>query len=215
MRFSGSLILLGVSAQVATAGAQVAAASHLALWSIPELPGVRTEAVGQLMNTTDFTTVNTTEWAVFLDQPPEVLAGWEAAKKDRMFSVLHDALVSGGGLAKRSDTTAAQANAHIQSLEDGYLTQVTANEADDKREKGCIDSTPCVLCVAAAATVATGAVSQCASTAFTSIKGVTPAAGPAAAIFYTPIVLAFVSCAAKPVAAALGASGGCVKTLGG
>ncbi|KAJ6196435.1 hypothetical protein J3E72DRAFT_270407 [Bipolaris maydis] len=67
MRFFGSLIVLGTT---------------------PELPRVRTEAVGELINTTDFTTIDVTEWAVFLDQPPEVFVRWDATNKYRMFSLL-------------------------------------------------------------------------------------------------------------------------------
>ncbi|XP_014554669.1 hypothetical protein COCVIDRAFT_17641 [Bipolaris victoriae FI3] len=171
-----------------------------------------TEAVEELMNTTDFTTINTAEWVVFLNQPAEVLEGWDATKKHRMFSLLHDALISGGGLQKRLvDTTGAQVDEHVKSLEASYLTQVVRDEEDETEKKGCIQKTMCVLCVTAAATVATGLIVTCASTVFTSIHGVTPAAGPAAAVFYTPIVLQFIACASKPTAAALGASAGCVS----
>lgn len=83
-----------------------------------------------------------------------------------------------------------------------------------KRRKDASKKTACVLCVTAAATVATGLIATCASTAFTSIHGVTPAAGPAAAVFYTPIVLQFIACASKPTAAALDASAGCVSKFG-
>ena len=93
-------------------GAQLAAANPTVQSTVPILNGVSPDAAMELLNAMDFSAIDATKWAVFLDQPYVVLAVWDPVAKHRMFSLLHDVLDFGTGLEKRG-LTLAQAKVEI------------------------------------------------------------------------------------------------------
>ena len=194
-------------------GTQLVAAIPTVDLTIPTLPGVSAQAVGELLNTTDFAAIDATQWSAFLDQPSEVLAAWEPAAKNIMFSLLHDALVPVTGLQKRQDLTRDQARAQIIALADQYDLSINTSEATYKAEFGCLKAPSCVLCVGSAAVAAAGKIALCVNAARAEIAAANLVPPPGAQILYARIALQFIACASPPVSAALAASSACIVAL--
>jgi len=186
-------------------GAQLAAAIPTVELEVSSYPGVSADAMEELRNATDFSTIDATKWTTFLDQPHEVLAAWDPTAKQRMFSLLYDLMELGTGLEKRQ--TQSSIRQKIGTKKQQVDSEITTDEVKDKGVQRCADSTTCTLCISAAAAVGIGKVAACATIALTAeaIVG-PPTSGAATAAVYT----AFVACVGPVVGAFLLASGGCI-----
>ncbi|KAF1923922.1 uncharacterized protein M421DRAFT_425262 [Didymella exigua CBS 183.55] len=198
-------------------GAQLVAATSVALSTVPSLKGVSIEAVVELQswdNTDDFSAVNATQWATFLDQPYDVLAAWDDKTTHRMFSLLHNVLDFGTGLDKR-DATPAQAKVQIENKKNLYDDEINTDEKKDGAVTACLKSGICILCLSSAGTLAIGRVSACATAALAAEVFTAP---ETAGLSTGPVITAFIECASIPIAAFLTAAIGCaeaVKHVGG
>ncbi|USP82836.1 hypothetical protein yc1106_10110 [Curvularia clavata] len=165
------------------------------------------------MNATDFTTIDATKWATFLNQTTEQVATWDATAKHRMFSLLNTVLVERSGpLVKRADTTRAIARADIQDVVAKYDNQVKSDEAADQGAAGCIKSITCSFCVGAAGSLAIGAMAGCANAAYAAVAAAS--AIPGGEIAYTPIALTLIQCVSTPFAGFLSGAAVCFKATG-
>jgi len=188
-------------------GAQLTAAIPMTQLEIPSLRGVSADAVGELLNATDFSAIDATKWATFLDQPYEVLAAWDPITKYRMFSLLHNVLDFGTGLERR-DLTPAQAKIQIVSKKNQFDVEVDTDEAADKAVSQCFHSTTCTLCVAAAGSVGIGKIAGCATVALGAEALTAP---ETAGLSTAAVVTGFIECASAPVAVFLTAAVACIQ----
>jgi hypothetical protein len=188
-------------------GTQLAAANTIAQPSIPNLRGVSTDAVTELLKTSDFSVIDATKWATFLDQPHDVLAAWDPATKHRMFSLLHNVLDFGTGLDKRG-LTPAQAKSQINLKKTLFDNEIITDEAKDKSTTTCLHSTVCILCVAAAGSYGIGKIAACATAALSSEALTAPAS---AGLSTAAVVTGFIECASGPVAVFLTGAIACIE----
>ncbi|WYZ35057.1 hypothetical protein EsH8_I_001333 [Colletotrichum jinshuiense] len=199
MRASISLLLGTVAGLASAASFAEEMAPHL---------GVHVDTVQELLNTTDFGSIDATKWAVTFDQPADVLAAWTPETKERMFSTLQDILYI-DPVNKRGNTQAQinAADADIKGREQKVLKEVTSDEQQDKLR--CTGTASCVLCIGAAGVAGTGVVASCTATALgEEALTAAPTGGWSTAV----VVATWVACVAKPVAAFLVAAGVCLKT---
>ncbi|GJC83800.1 hypothetical protein ColLi_06638 [Colletotrichum liriopes] len=171
--------------------------------------GVHVDTVHELMNTTDFESLDATKWAVTFDQPAHVLAAWSPETKMRMFSTLQELLYIEPANNKRANTQAQinAADADIKGREQKVLKEVTDDEQQDKVR--CTGTTNCVLCIGAAGAAGVGVIASCSATALgEEALTAAPTAGWSTAV----VIATWVACVAKPVAAFLVATGICLKT---
>ncbi|KAF1928802.1 uncharacterized protein M421DRAFT_420031 [Didymella exigua CBS 183.55] len=191
-------------------GAQLVAATSVSLSTVPSLNGVSADAVVELLswdNTDDFSAVNATQWATFLNQPHDVLAAWDDKTTHRMFSLLHNVLDFGSGLDKR-DATPAQAKIQIATKKNLYDNEVNTDEKQDGAVTACFKSGICILCLSSAGTLAIGRVAACATAALAAEVFTAP---ETAGLSTGPVITAFIECASIPIAAFLTAAIGCVE----
>ncbi|KAF1922228.1 uncharacterized protein M421DRAFT_427147 [Didymella exigua CBS 183.55] len=193
-------------------GAQLVAATSVSLSTVPSLNGVSAEAVVELLswdNTDDFSAVNATQWATFLDQPHDVLAAWDDKTTHRMFSLLHSVLDVDTGLEKRA-ATPAEAKIQIATKKTLYDNEVTTDEKQDSDATVCLKSAICIVCISGAGTAAIGSIAACATAALAAEVFTAP---ETAGLSTGPVITAFIECASIPIASFLTAAIGCLEAV--
>lgn len=88
MQFSTLIKFLLVASVVDRVTATVTYTSDL----IAQHLGVQSNDVAELMNTTDFRSIDATKWAATFNQSTETVEAWSPITKSRMLSMMHTLL---------------------------------------------------------------------------------------------------------------------------
>ncbi|TGO36089.1 hypothetical protein BHYA_0136g00320 [Botrytis hyacinthi] len=172
--------------------------------------GVQANDVTELMNTTDYGSIDATKWAATFNQSTETVDAWSPMTKNRMLSTMHILLnfesTEESTHEKRLSVAQRVGDLDVIRAETDLNVQLFDDEQPDK--KSCLSQITCVLCVSGAVAANTGPIATCASTAYVAIAATAP---ETAGSTIPPIVLAFIGCAAPFVGTGLGAAAGCIK----
>ena len=175
---------------------------------------VPADAMVNLLNTDDFTTIDVKAWTAILHQPAEIVEAWPAPIKQLVFaeiSIELSALVVPE--AARRDLAPAVVNNKLEAR-NGFDTvrrverQLFATH--DARLKSahssCFQNVPCGTCVTAAGLTGFGAIAGCVGVAFAAVELTAGVATPVA-------ISELVACGSKAAAVTVAAIGVCHSSL--